>query len=186
MKSYIKKSIVLASCFIGSVFIIQSCSDTTTPPAPTNEEELITTLKIELTDTFSHQVFSYFFRDPDGEGANAPTQWDTIILDPNRAFTANVKFLNESNPNAVVNITDEIKKEQENHIVCYEVSNANLTVTRTDSAGVFLLGLSSKWESGLKSNGDLTVTLKHQPGIKDGSCNPGATDVEVKFPVKVR
>jgi hypothetical protein len=86
----------------------------------------------------------------------------------------------------VVNITDEIKKEQENHIVCYEVSNANLTVTRTDSAGVFLLGLSSKWKSGLKSSGDLTVTLKHQPGIKDGSCNPGATDVEVKFPVKVR
>jgi hypothetical protein len=64
MKSYIKKSIVLASCFIGSVFIIQSCSDTTTPPAPTNEEELITTLKIELTDTFSHQVFNYFFQRP--------------------------------------------------------------------------------------------------------------------------
>ncbi len=186
MKSYIKKSIVFTSCFLGSLLIIQSCSDTTTPPTPTNEEELITTLKIELTDTFSHQVFNYFFRDPDGEGANAPTQWDTIFLDPNRAFTANVKFLNESNPNAVVNITDEIKKEQENHIVCYDVKNANLSVVRTDSAGVFLLGLSSNWKSGLKSSGDLTVTLKHQPGIKDGSCNPGATDVEVKFPIIVR
>jgi len=186
MKSNIKKSIVFTGCFISSLFIIQSCSDTTTPPAPTNEEELITTLKIELTDTFSHEVFNYFFRDPDGEGAIAPIQWDSIILNSNRTFIAKVKFLNESNPNAVVNITDEIKKEQENHLVCYEISNADLLITRTDSAGLFLLGLSSKWKSGLKSKGDLTVRLKHQPGIKDGTCNPGSTDVEVKFPLIIR
>jgi hypothetical protein len=32
--------------------------------------------------------------------------------------------------------------------------------------------------------GDVKISLKHQPGIKNGSCDIGETDVELLFPFK--
>jgi|GEM_PF-2626977 hypothetical protein len=34
--------------------------------------------------------------------------------------------------------------------------------------------------------GRIVVRLKHQPGIKTGSCEPGDTDVEVSFPYFIK
>jgi hypothetical protein len=48
------------------------------------------------------------------------------------------------------------------------------------------LGLLTNWKSGSASNGQLMISLKHQPGIKDGSADKGETDVEINFPVIVK
>ncbi len=186
MKKSIIKTIVFVGSFIATAISIQSCTDPTTPPTPTNETELITTVKVELTDTLSGQKLNYFFRDLDGEGGNAPSQWDTIKLSDSSFYKVSIKFLNESNSNAVQDITQEILAEQANHIVCLTPQGVNSTITVTDTDGTYKLGLASTLKTGAASIGNITITLKHQPGIKNGSCDPGETDVQVAFPTVIK
>ncbi|MCZ8286880.1 MAG: hypothetical protein O9353_15620, partial [Bacteroidia bacterium] len=50
------------------------------------------------------------------------------------------------------------------------------------------LGLKTRWRTAASSAGityPLTVTLKHQPGVKNGTYSPGETDVELTFKVKI-
>ena len=176
------KAMVFICCFIVAAALIESCKDVSLPPQPTNEAEVITTVKIELKDTLTGQYLNYFFRDLDAEGGNAPSQWDTIRLADSSFYNATLKFLNESNPNAVVDITQEIFTEKANHIICLIPDLANVAIKRTDTDGTYEIGIFSTWKTGGVSNGDITITLKHQPGVKNGGCTPGETDVEVKCP----
>jgi hypothetical protein len=57
----------------------------------------------------------------------------------------------------------------------------NGIIVRTDSDGTYEIGLKTKWKSFGISNGTVTVTLKHQPGIKNGTCTTGETDAEIAF-----
>lgn len=186
MKTLILKTIVLFGGFTALVLAVQSCKKTTDPPKPTNEEELITTLKVELKDTASGQLLIYYFRDLDGEGGKPPSQLDTIKLSPNRTYATAIKFLNESDTSNVEDITNEINNESKDHFICFSAAGANLVVTRTDSDGTFEVGLTSRWKTGNVSKGHITITLKHQPGVKNGQCDPGATDAEVIFPLDLK
>jgi hypothetical protein len=95
-------------------------------------------------------------------------------------------MLDESK-NPVEDITEEIKEEADEHLIVYKITAANLSIQITDKDSKNLpLGLLSKWKSGSISNGHLLVSLKHQPGIKDGSADKGETDVEINFPVIIR
>ena len=151
-----------------------------------NEEEVITTMIISFVDTAGVQPnVSYAFRDPDGDGGNAPTQHDTIRLVANTYYNATIQLLNEAEIPAE-DITLEIQQEDDEHLFCYAPSNVNLTVDRTDSDGTYEVGLTTFWSAAATSNGETTVTLKHQPGIKDGTCAPGDTDIEVTFITEVQ
>lgn len=185
MNAKILKSIIFIGSFIAIALSVNSCKDPATPPVPTNENELITTVKIELTDTLTGQKLNYFFRDLDGEGGNAPSQWDTIKLADSSFYNVSIKFLNESNPNSVKDITQEITAEKANHIICLTPVSVNAVIKRTDTDGTYEIGLSSTWKTGAVSIGEISISLKHQPGIKNGTCDPGETDVEVKFQAKV-
>ncbi len=180
------KSIVFISTFIVLALCINSCTDVITPPEPTNDSELITTLKVEMTDTLTGQKLNYFFRDLDGEGGDAPSQWDTIKLKDSSFYKVSLKFLNESNPNSIKNITLEIVAENKNHIICYTPAIINTIISRTDTDGTYPIGITSTWKTGAASSGSITIVLKHQPGVKDGTCDPGATDVQVIFPVSLK
>lgn len=182
-KNKITTSLITLSVF--AAFIINSCNDTSNPPSPTDDSEVITTLKLELKDTISGVLYSYFFRDPDGEGGNSPVQWDTIKLDSQKVYKVVLKILNESNPNAIIDVSNEIKAEATSHIICFTPANTGLIVTRTDTDGTYPIGLESLWKSGKNSNGTLNIKLKHQPGLKNGSCDVGETDIDVNFPLKV-
>jgi len=185
MKKTNFKYVLFISSFIALAIGINSCKETENPPEPTNEEELITTLKVELKDTLNGQLYSYFFRDTDGEGGNPPTQWDTIKMEPNKFYKVTLKFLNESDPNAIKDVTVEIEAEKMNHLVCFDPVNINAVISKTDTDGTYSVGLLSTWKTGSSSIGSVTISLKHQPGIKNGTCDIGETDVEVKFPVKM-
>jgi hypothetical protein len=189
MKSLIKSTLVIA--FV-SVAII-ACKDddddsvkngkTTVNP---NEEELITTVEAIFSDTNGVALDTFKFEDPDGLGGDAPTI-DTIRLNSNSKYDLSIRFLDESDSTDVENITAEIQAEDDEHLICFEEKTSNaLNISKTDSDGTYPIGLSSRWEVGAAANGSIVISLKHQPGVKDGSCSPGETDIEVEFPLVLK
>jgi hypothetical protein len=157
------------------------------PPIQGEEDELITTMNLEFIDSagvLTNQTFS--FKDPDGPGGNAPTVFDTIALSANNTYNVAITLLNES-VSPAEDITVEVLNEADEHFFCFEPSVAgNCIVTRTDSDGQYEIGLASKWNVLTISQGFMLIKLKHQPGVKNGTCSPGETDIEINFPVKIQ
>ncbi len=181
----IKLSIISAL----AVITFYSCEKDPKPnTAPTNDSELITTIKLEFKDSSSGNIFkTVTFKDIDGEGGNAPTVMDSIVLNANTVYLCQVTLLDESKTPAE-NITDEIKNDADEHLFVYELTNSALQIQITDKDKNNLnLGIESVWRTKNTENSSLKLTLKHQPdGLKDGSASKGETDVEVSFPVKIK
>jgi hypothetical protein len=107
-----------------------------------------------------------------------------ITLDANSTVTVAATFLNEAENE---NVNEEILAEADEHLVCFTVNGANLDIAITDKdAGGLDVGLVSTWTTGDASTGTLTLELRHQPGVKDGTCAPGDTDVQVSFDVEIQ
>lgn len=153
-------------------------------PGP-EEEEVITTLTLTFTNAATSAVTTATFKDPDGDGGNAPTQFDEIVLAANSTYNVAITLLNEAE-NPTENITEEIEEEDDEHFFCFEASGANVSITRTDTDGTYEVGLESRWETAATSEGKVKVILKHQPGVKNGTCAPGETDIEVDFVAKIQ
>jgi len=151
-----------------------------TPPNP-NEEELITTFMITLNDSAGVQPsVTAAYRDPDGDGGNNPVQWDSLRLKANTTYYATILLLDESK-SPVDTISQEVLAEGAEHLFCFTVSGVNTQIQRTDSDGTYEIGLQSKWTSGSVGSGNVRIVLKHQPEVKNGSCDPGDTDVDLNF-----
>ena len=155
------------------------------PPPVENEGEVITTMTLTFTDAASTQpTVTATFSDPDGEGGNAPTQ-DVITLVNGTTYNVAVTVLNETESPAE-DLTAEILEEDHEHLFCFTPSGANVTIARTDSDGTYEVGLQSQWTVGTASSGTVQVALKHQPDVKDGTCTPGETDIDVTFDVQIQ
>jgi hypothetical protein len=179
-----KKSTYLISLFfVATLLLISSCGE---DPEPVNEEELITTVKLTFTPVgFVGSVQTFTWRDLDGDGPIQPVI-ETIALSNNRTYAVSIELLNESET-PPEDITEEIDEERDEHLFCFETTNGlNLSITRTDTDGTFEVGLESEWATGNASTGSVTVILKHQPGVKNGSCDLGEVDVEATFPVTIQ
>lgn len=170
--------------FLTTVLIVGCGKDNNSPKPtkpPINEEELITTVKLTFVDTNNIEpTVIVMFRDPDGDGGNPPTQFDTIKLVANTVYRTSLELFNEST-SPITNISEEVLAEADQHLFCYTPAGVNLNIIRTDSDGVFELGLKTLWTTGIASVGTTKVVLKHQPGVKDGTCTPGDTDIELDF-----
>ncbi len=181
-----RKNYLLGILFL--TIIVASCKKddpVVNPPAPENEEELITTFKITFTDPNGvNPSVTATFRDIDGPGGNNPTVFDTIRLKPNATYNAAIEFLNESVTPAE-DLTAEILEESHDHLICFNVSGANATIVRTDSDGTYEIGLTSTWTTTAVSSGNTVITLRHQPGIKNGSCDVGDSDIELNFVTEI-
>lgn len=150
---------------------------------PDDEEELITTIKMNFKNKANNAVTTFTARDLDGEGGNPPVI-DAISLLANAEYELTLEFLNES-VNPPEDITEEIEEEADDHLVIFKKSgslNLNVTITDRDSKNL-PVGLKSNVTSGAASNGTFTVILKHQPGVKNGQEAPGSVDYEVTFNV---
>ncbi len=153
---------------------------------PDNEEEVITTMSLLMQDSAGVEILKVFsFRDIDGEGGNGPVQFDTVRLSPNTIYYTSILLLNETEtpPDTISN---EVAEEADEHLFCFEPNGAEVDIERTDSDGVYEVGLESTWRTGKMSNGTVRISLKHQPDVKDGSCAPGETDIEVDFITEIQ
>lgn len=163
---------------------IMGCKPST-PPDP-NEEELITTVLINLRDSSGVEANkSFMYKDSDGDGGAAPTVFDTIRLTNNKTYFADLYFLDDSKQPADT-ISNEIVAEADEHLICYTASGVTMPIQLLDKdANNLPLGLKSTWRAGAASSGSLRLVLKHQPGNKNGSCEPGSSDVDLTFQLRV-
>lgn len=164
-----------------ALIFITSCKPDN-PPNP-NEEEVITKVQLTFTDSAnSNNTFQAIYSDLDGPGGDGPTRYDSIRLDSGKIYNVEIALYDESDGGNIGNVTDEVREEAVDHLFCYTPSGANVTILKTDSDGTFPIGISTKWTAGAPSTGTLRVELRHQPdGLKDGTCTPGATDVQLDF-----
>lgn len=183
MKNHLLIMLITAGMFAG----ISSCKEDE-PEKPTNEEELITTLNLRFFNAADSTPAGVFvFKDADGEGGLNPQVWDTIRLQKGISYFAEIELLNESNPADVEDITAEVKEEATEHLFCYLKNLNGLDIQIKDTDGNLPLGLKTSWMASSSGNGQVTISLKHQPdGLKNGDCAPGDTDIEVVFQLEVK
>jgi hypothetical protein len=180
-----KKNVLLSAMLLFFVVVLNSCKKD--PVVDPNEGELITTVRLKLTNTLSSSInpLVYEFKDLDGEGGAAPVKFDDIVLQKNIPYICEVTVLNES-VSPADDITKEIKAEANDHQFYFVPSSSNLlSVSNYDADSQGLpLGLSSFWVSGLNpGTGTVKVVLKHKPGTKAANdlINKGDTDIELDF-----
>jgi hypothetical protein len=159
-----------------------SCKkDKIAPPNP-NEEELITTFKITFTDSAGVQpTTSAMYRDLDGDGGLGPSIWDSIKLKPNTTYNATILLLDETTT-PTDTISNEVLAEGAEHLFCFSSPASYLTIQRTDKdVNNLEIGLQSKWKTMSSGNTTGQIVLRHQPDVKTGACEPGASDLDLMF-----
>ena len=185
MKTTIKNYIMLATL---ATIIIASCkkdkNEVPTPEPPANEEEVITTIRLLFTDSAGvAPSVTAEYRDPDGDGGNPAVQFDTIHLNANTTYYAEVLLLNETTSPADT-ISHEVEEEANDHLFIYTPTGINTTISIEDydtNTPPLPLGLQTKWKTTIPSSGEVQIVLKHQPEVKDGTAAPGETDIDVTF-----
>lgn len=146
-----------------------------------NENEMITNVKLTFFQGGSLKG-SFEWKDPDGDGGNNPLPPDTIKLDSGQTYDVNIEFFDQSTAD-VENLTEEVKAEGKDHFICFTSTPAIAEVSYTDSDGKYPIGLATKWKIAMQGNGKMRIVLRHQPGVKDGTCDPGESDVDIEFPM---
>ena len=177
------------------------------PAPPINNSEVITTMKLYIKDSITDaQILGspFTFKDADGDGGNAggflPNAADSLInLIANKSYFAEIILLDETKTPADT-ISNEVVSEGIDHMFFFEQTDPtgtpyHLTIPGTDTKIKYSdldangRGIGQKFK--IKTNTitsnqvPFRVTLKHQPGVKNGTFAPGDSDVEVKFKLKV-
>lgn len=179
-----------------------------TPTPPVNEAEVITTLRLSVFDGTT--TVKYQFKDPDGDGgivgaygnlSNTLTaQSDSVInLSINKTYTVSVLLLDETKAVADT-ISNAVLTEGIDHMFFFNSINPTgnpysvyltgsmTTITYLDlDANLRGIGLLSKWQapSMVMAKSTITVSLRHQPGVKNGTYALGDTDIEIPFKLKI-
>lgn len=181
---YIK---LLAVLFISSLTIV-SCSDDN--PTPVNEEEVITTVTVELTPASGGTKVTLTSEDSDGDGPNAPVITGGTLA-AGVTYNGVIKLENKTETPAE-NVTEEVAQEADEHQFFYRATGVTSTFTyagANDSNGN-PVGINFTVVTGTAGTGSYTITLRHEPnksaaGVKGGDITNagGETDVEVVFPI---
>ncbi|MEE3999147.1 type 1 periplasmic binding fold superfamily protein [Tenacibaculum sp. FZY0031] len=180
---------LLAVLFISAI-TITSCSDD--DPVVINEDEVITTMTIELTPNGGGDKVTLQSKDADGDGPTAPVVTGGTLA-ANTTYNAVITLLNELESPAE-DITEEVAEEADEHQFFYSQTGLTSTFTyagANDSNGN-PVGIKFTIATGSAGTGTYIVTLRHEPnkgasGVKEGDITNagGETDIQVSFPITV-
>jgi hypothetical protein len=186
------KNILVTTALLIGAFAFTSCEKEeqkkpeTPAPAP-NPQEVITTVKLVLTDTLGNAVTGTW-KDADGDGPGTPVITG-VTLKSGMLYSGMVLLLDESK-SPVDTISNEVKEEAETHQFFYTPEggvSSRLEIVREDKdKNNQPVGILTQVNvtAGAAVNGSLKVVLKHYDGInKSTDPNVGETDVEAIFPV---
>ena len=197
------KNIYSKATLLSIVLLFISCDKDDTPEAE-NEMEVftkavivVTNLSDDTSETFNFEVEEH---DHDHDHSVLPQTQDdddhgdhTVIeLKSGSEYKFEISFLNETDPNNIIDMTDEVIKEADDHHVFYELVGNGISYDST-SGDTFdsksnPLNLVTKWTTTTATEVEVEAYLLHQPTSKTGNTRDdfgGATDVEIEFEAHV-
>jgi hypothetical protein len=197
------KNIYLKATLLSSVLLFISCDKDDTPDVE-NEIEVFTKAVIVVTNISDDSSETYNFeveehdhdhdhavlvQNQEGDDHGDHTE---IELESDSEYKFEITFLNDSDPNNVIDMTEEVIEEADEHIVFYELIGDGISFDTTsgdtvDSEGN-ALNLVTKWTTTAATVVDVEAYLIHQPTSKTGTTRDdfgGATDVEIEFEAHV-
>ena len=161
---------------------------------PVNEEEVITTIEVTLSDGTNSYVL--IWEDLDGDGPDLPIITGATI--PSNSYDAEIQLYNKTldpTDDEYV-VTTEILEEDVDHQFFFNASNGlnvfNFVYADADVDG-HPIGQQFIIEDVSGSGGDLNIVLLHEPnknadGVSDGDITNagGDTDIDITFPIIVQ
>jgi len=196
------KNIYLKATLLSSVLLFISCDKDDTPDAE-NEIEVFTKAVIVVTNLSDDSSETYNFEveehdhehsvivqaQEDEEGHGDHTE---IKLESDSEYKFEITFLNDSDPNNVIDMTEEVIEEKDEHLVFYELIGDGISYETTSGDTLDseenALNLVTKWTTTAATVVDVEAYLIHQPTSKTGTTRDdfgGATDVEIEFEAHV-
>lgn len=171
------------------MFFLVACEQE--DPIIPNEEELITTVKYQLTPVGGGTMVEFSYQDIDGDGGNPPVIVNGTLA-AGTSYTGNIILLNEQETPAE-DIGAEVLEEAEEHQFFYTPSASNLTVAYADQdANGNPVGLQTTLTTTTAGTLELNIILKHEPnktasGVSAGdpANSGGETDIEITFDVVI-
>ena len=191
-----KKQIFLLPLLILSL-VFTGCSDDDDHDDhthPVNEQEVITTVEVTLSDGTNSYILTW--EDLDGDGPDLPVITGATI--PTNSYEADIQLYNKtvdpSDDEYVV--TTEILEEDVDHQFFYNASNGlnvfDFVYQDMDGEGN-PIGQQFSMIDVSGSGGDLNIVLLHEPdknaaGVPDGDMTNagGETDIDITFPIIVQ
>ena len=177
-----------------------ACSDVKDSHDHDHEQELITTVLLELDSTDGSESFVATWSDVEQSGA---PMVDELILTVGLSYTLNVSFLNELESPAE-DITQEIADEAEEHQIFFTGGAIDTLVGHSyldSDANGLPVGLENELQALTVGSDTLTLTLRHLPPESDQAVKvdglaeqandeglatlPGDSDVSVDFVLSV-
>ena len=197
------KNIYFKATLLSTILLFISCDKDDTPEAE-NEMEVFTKAVIVVTNLSDDSSETYNFEveehDHDHDHSVLPQTQDdddhgdhTVIeLKSNSEYKFEISFLNESDPNNIIDMTEEVIGEADDHHVFYELVGNGISYVST-SGDTFdsksnPLNLVTKWTTTTATEVEVEAYLLHQPTSKTGNTRDdfgGATDVEIEFEAHV-
>ena len=197
------KNIYLKATLLSTVLLFIACDKDDEPEAE-NEMEVFTKTIIKVTNLSdsSSETYEFEVEDHDDDhdhshsviAANQEGEHgiQEIELMSSSDYKFEISFLNDSDPNNVIDMTEEVIEEADEHHVYYELLGNGISYESTsgdtmDSNGN-ALNLVTKWTTTIATVVDVEAYLIHQPTSKSGGSRDdfgGATDVEIEFEAHV-
>ncbi len=181
----------MPALLLGMAVLFTQC-DKAEKVEPDDENELITTVQLNFTESGSTSTQTFTFRDVDGDGGNPPSVFEKITLKPNTTYTMTVDLKDDSKTPAE-DIGKEVKEEADEHLFVFTPSPASLlNYTYGDQdANKLPIGLTGTAKTSAAGTGKLKVQLRHQTPVngkatKDGTVGPGSDDVNLDFDLEVK
>jgi hypothetical protein len=186
-----------------------ACRRNVEDPAPVVDNEVITTVRLTLTNTANAaDVRTATWRQLDVRGINPPdTSQALFTLPANSSYNVTVQILDESKTPAE-DKSPEIDAESKEHLFAHQPSpvqtSAGVIVpgTPVNATGWLRLtvsnqnldngtpqrtyGRTARYTTTTASTGRLRIVLRHQPTGKDGTYAPGSTDADASFRVTIQ
>ncbi len=193
-----KKSIISLTGFAFTmvtvaVLSIVSCKkeEKVVTPAPPGNEFLTTTILTCINSVAPFDTVVGTWRDLTPDDTIPPDTSHAILnLKKNSVYRVQVGLLDATKTPAG-DIGADILSRGNYHLFCFTTSSSlggNLTVTRTDhdtNNPPLAIGLQDNFTTINTCDGALEVILRHQPNVKNGSCDPGSTDLDVNFQIHI-
>ncbi len=196
MNTFIKKAHWLLMLTAFALIAVTGCEDNPADPGDDNEQELITSVTLNLTELDAAgnptaTTVSVNFKDPDGTGGVAPTI-GSLTLKAGKNYKGTIALLDETK-NPAESITAEVKAEAEAHQFFYTAKDGavgRLAVTITDKdANNRPVGLeyTVAISAGANATGKLNVVLSHYDPAskKDGVTRSDESDIDIDFTVNI-